>query len=189
MLTKCTRKCFFIAAIFIFYLNSSSHLIALDSASDLGSLRVLTVHRLSNAEQKAQPLDYIGANKRIRLRFEAPKRNSVYLYAPSECPPEGYVLERKDGKIIWLASLRKEDPSMSPGFADLKSQLGDGWIFLPASAAIEWDVDTEPTPDGIQRARSVFVIKKKGQPGTEVLSNWFEISPSAEKTPASLTTH
>jgi hypothetical protein len=166
----------------LFLVSMLNPLYALQPSSNLGTLQVVSIRKIADHDPNAKNSDYIGASTRVRLRFEAPKATNVYLYAPAECPPEGYVLERKGGHTIWLASLRKADPSASPGFADLKSQLGVGWIFLPAGAAIEWDIDTEPTPAGVQRARSVFVAKQRDSIGTEVLSDWFATSPSDAKT-------
>ncbi|MGA3316522.1 MAG: hypothetical protein ABSC64_08785 [Candidatus Korobacteraceae bacterium] len=149
---------------------------------DLGVLRVVSIQKIGDNDPQRERSDYLGANVRIRLRFEAPRESSIYVYAPAECPPEGYVLERKNGVTVWLASLKKGNASVSPGFADLKSELGDGWIFLPPGAAMEWNVDTEPTPVGVQRARSVFVSKRKGSAATEVLSEWFETKPPDSST-------
>jgi len=149
---------------------------SIDSKNDeLGTLKVLLMHRMSAAEIQAHPDDYLGARVVVTLRYESPKDRSVYLYAPPNCPPEGYFVKRTGGQIIWVAALVNGTQG-SPGFGKLKRGIGEGWIFLPPNSAIEWQTRTEDSSPGSENARSVFVKGLHEASPHEVLSDWFKTS-------------
>src|SRR5579859_787226 len=144
-----------------------------NSKSDaLGTLKVMSMHRMSSAEIRAHPDDYLDARIVLVLRYESPTDRSVYLYAPPNCPPEGYLVERTGGKVVWFAS-RVNGKDGSPGFHKLQRDIGDGWIYLPSNSAIEWQTRTVDTALGSEHAWSVFVKGKHEATPHEVLSNWF----------------
>jgi hypothetical protein len=137
-----------------------------------GTLKVISMHRMSPAEIRAHPDDYLDARIVLVLRFESPSNRSVYLYAPPNCPPEGYLVERTGGKVVWFAS-HVNGKEGSPGFQKLQREIGDGWIYLPPNSAIEWQTRTVDTAVGSEHAWSVFVKGRHEAKPHEVLSNWF----------------
>jgi hypothetical protein len=138
----------------------------------LGHLLVLRVANVNDDDGSAKVSDYLGAKLRVRFRYQAPEDKNVYLYAPPACPPEGYVLDKTKGDTFWLAATPQKRHRESPGFAVLRSQLGEGWVYMPKRSAIEWDVDMEEPPSGVQRARSVFVSEDRGKTAWEIVSSW-----------------
>lgn len=140
-----------------------------------GTLKVLSMHRMSEAEIRAHPDDFPGARVVVTFRYESPKDLSVFLYAPQNCPPEGYLIKRTGDQVIWFAALVNGTQG-SPGFGKLKREIGEGWIFLPPNSAIEWQTKTVNSSPGSENARSVFVKGKHEATPHEVLSNWFSTS-------------
>ena len=140
-----------------------------------GTLRVLSLHRMTESEIKAHPDDYLDARIVLVLRYESPKDRSVYIYAPPKCPPEGYLIERTDGKVVWFES-RVNGKEGSPGFLKLQREIGKGWIYLPPSSAIEWQTRTVDPAPGSENAWSVFVKGPHEALPHEVPSDWFKTS-------------
>lgn len=146
--------------------------------TDLGVLAILSMHRMSEAEIRENPDDSLGARVAITLRYESPKNRGVFLYAPPDCPPEGYLLRRDGREVVWVAALVNGIKG-SPGFRKLKHDLGVGWIFLPPNSAIEWQIRTWSTSPGSENAWSIFVRFQHKKTTHEVLSSWFR-TPDAK---------
>jgi hypothetical protein len=136
----------------------------------VGTLRVLSLRRMSETEIKADKTDFFARNILV-LRYESPSDRPVYLYAPPNCPPEGFLVERREGKVYWAAS-EPSGATVSPGFQRLRREIGTGWIFLPPNSAIEWERRAYDTPAKSEYAFSVFVRRPKEPAPKEVLSNW-----------------
>lgn len=145
----------------------------------LGVLKVISVRKMTDEEYTKRVSDYVGATHIVRLRFEAPKDRIVWLYAPYCGKPSGYVLERSEGKIRWLAAVRGEDPSKSPGFKQLEAETGSCWLLMTEGAAYEWETETEPRAP-IEEARSVFVKGGKNQEPQELISAWYIVSKGSQ---------
>jgi hypothetical protein len=128
---------------------------------------------MNEAEYKRRVTDNIGALYSIRLRFDSPAEHGIYIYAPNANFPLGYSLEQKDGVTRWITGSGGGDGSKSPGFEHLEAMAGQGWLFVPMHAAIEWDVDVNPTPAGSESAKSVFVKRTSNGKASEVTSTWF----------------
>ncbi len=141
----------------------------------LGVVKVVSVRKMTADEYAKRVTDYIGATHVVRLRFEAPGDRNVFLYAPYCGKPSGYVLERSAGKVTWLAVVRGEDRSKSPGFKRLEVETGSCWLLMTAGAAYEWEEETEPRAP-TEEARSVFVKGSKDQEPVELISGWYTVS-------------
>lgn len=149
----------------------------------LGVVKVVSVRKMTDGEYAKRVSDYIGATHVVRLRFEAPGDRNVFLYAPYCGKPSGYVLERSAGKVTWLAAVRGEDPSRSPGFKPLEVQTGSCWLLMTVGAAYEWEEETEPRAP-TEEARSVFLKGGKDQEPVEVISAWYTVSKGSQATGA-----
>jgi hypothetical protein len=139
----------------------------------IGALRSLGARRMSTEEYNRRVHDDIGAIFSLRLRFEAPEDHGVYVYAPSGGMPFGYSLERSGNNIRWVTGNSTLNGTDSPGFLYLRNQFGDGWLFLPARAALEWEVVVDSTNAGHEDARSIFVKQREDESPREVTSTWF----------------
>lgn len=155
---------------------------AMDGQKSLGILRVISVRKMTGDEYARRVVDNIGATHLVRFRFEAPRDRNVFLYAPYCGIPTGYVLERSAGKVAWLAAIRGEDPSKSPGFKRLEIQTGSCWLLMTAGAAYEWEEETVPRAP-IEEARSVFVKGAKNQEPEELISAWYTVSNDSQTPP------
>jgi len=149
------------------------------SDGSLGVLKVISVRKMTSEEYARRVSDYMGATHVVRLRFEAPTNRSVFLYAPYCGKPAGYVLERNEGKVRWLAANPGEDSSKSPGFRRLEGETGSCWLLMTAGAAYEWEEETEPRAP-VEEARSVFLTGSKGQEPTELISPWYTVSKDSQ---------
>jgi hypothetical protein len=145
----------------------------------LGVVKVLSVRKMTGKEYAKRVSDYIGATHVVRLRFEAPIDKNVFLYAPYCGKPSGYVLERSAGKVTWLAALRGENPSKSPGFKRLEAETSSCWLLMMAGAAYEWETETEPRAP-TEEARSIFVKAGKDQEPVELISAWYTVSKDSQ---------
>lgn len=143
------------------------------NVSAIGVLRTLGSRKMGTREYNRRVHDNIGAVFALRLRYEAPVDHGIYVYAPNGSMPFGYSLERTGESVHWITGKSTDERSKSPGFARLRNQFGDGWLFLPAGSALEWDVVVVRTNPGCQDSKSIFVKKRTEDEPLEVFSTWF----------------
>jgi hypothetical protein len=147
---------------------------------DLGTLRVLSVRKMSNEEYKNRVTDQIGAEYSVRFRFEAPADHAVLVYAMNCGEPAGYALTRRGKEVRWSFAIRPgEDPSKSPGFkrfgAELLTERDACWIRMYPLSAYEWETEEEPTASGAEIAQSIFVKRRTDPEPTELISPWYTV--------------
>lgn len=141
-----------------------------------GRLRVLKVRRMTTEEYKRRVHDDITAIFALRLRYEAPLEHGVYIYAPNGAIPFGYSLERNGNMIRWVVGAGGGDDTRSPGVERLEMQLGKCWLYLPARTALEWETEIDPTREGYQDSKSMFVRETLRAAPSEIISDWFSTS-------------
>ncbi len=145
----------------------------------LGTLKVISVRKMTDTEYARRVTDNIGATHLVRFRFEAPSDRNVFLYAPYCGKPSGYVLERSAGKVRWLAANPGADSSKSPGFKQLESDAGSCWLLMTAGSAYEWEEEAEPRAP-TEEARSIFVRGGRDQEPVELISAWYTVSKDTQ---------
>ena len=141
----------------------------------LGTFKMLSVRLMEEKEYRLRAGDYFGATCSVRMRYEAPLDHGVYVYTRDNISPIGYNLKRTGSVVRWVVGIGGGDPSRSPGFDRIYKELdsGAGWIYLQARSAIEWEVISEPTAAGTEKAVSIFVRGSKVGDPVEVISPWF----------------
>jgi hypothetical protein len=143
------------------------------SSSPFGIIKIISARKMSDEESRTRRIkDYIRATYIVRLRFEATANHGVFVYAPNCAEPGGYLLERKAGKVRWLASIGNTDPSKSPGFKAYEDELGSCWLLMRPGSAYEWEKASEPLFDK-ENARSIFVKGERDSEPIELISPWY----------------
>jgi hypothetical protein len=141
----------------------------------LGRFDVTTVRRATGEERQGMSAGP-GDKWIVRFRLELPSEQGAYLLmlGPKGTPPLGYVLERVSGNIVWRDEGGR-NLSRSPGLAKLMKEPGARWIFLPPSAAYEWEVATESASTPGDMSRSVFVRKDMTSAPMELVCQWYSL--------------
>jgi hypothetical protein len=151
-------------------------------AQQVGHLKVLSVRSVSDEERRHRVPDYMGNAILAVLRYESPADSGVFIYEPTVSAPTGYTLKRTGKFVRWIAIDSPEEFDKSPGLLKLKNKLGDGWIYLPPHAAIEWEFLTIPLSPDEESAKSIFVRRRADNSPNEVISEWFRL-PAAGQDP------
>lgn len=141
----------------------------------LGRFNVTGVRRATGEERQAMSAGR-GDRWIVRFRLELPTEQGAYLLVlgPKGAPPLGYVLERVSGNIVWRDEGGR-NLSKSPGLVKLLKEAGARWIFLPPSAAYEWEVAAESASTPRDFSRTVFVRKDMSSAPMELVCPWYSL--------------
>jgi len=144
--------------------------------SPLAHLKVTSTRRATETEQPRRSA-YTAEKWIVRFRLEISADQGAYLLVlgPKGSTPLGYALERLSGNIVWQDTVTGRGRPESPGIARLANEPGARWIFLPPSAAYEWEIVTEYPETQADKSRSVFVRKDMTCAATEVVSPWYSL--------------
>ena len=145
--------------------------------SQLATLKVISVRQVSRSEVANHVAEDMRPACIVRFRLEVSSNWGVYVLAlgPMGAPPSGYALKRTAGSTQWLDGSSGVYQSKSPGVERLIKE-GTSWIWLPASAAYEWEIEVAPTRDSHEESRSVFIRKEMKQAPTEIISSWYAVT-------------
>lgn len=139
-------------------------------------LKVIRIRKASELKRGARVPD-ANPNYMVRFRLEVSGDQGVYLLTlgPKGAPPLGYALERRGNAVTWLDGSNGEVRLQSPGPESLTRIGAARWIFLPASAAYEWEIQSPASRSGVEESRSVFVRGDMTSPPRELLSPWYTV--------------
>jgi len=114
----------------------------------------------------------------IRVRLETDEKTGVeFLSISNAIFPQQFVIERRDGRNIWRAGLKRGEVLSSPGIEHFfeSPKPWPVWITLGPNSAIEWEIFHNSRVDGGKiLARSVF-LKDANEKVFEVLTDFFEV--------------
>ena len=144
--------------------------------SPLAHLTVTNVRRATAAKLKG---NVVSARRKqiIRYRLELSAVQGAYLLVlgPKGAPPFGRVMERIADSVVRRNPVSGRSLPESPGLAQLDKEPGARWIFLPPSAAYEWEVAAEPASTPRDMSRSVFVRKDMTSAPMELVCPWHSL--------------
>jgi hypothetical protein len=148
--------------------------------SDSARLTVLSIRKVTDDDDLRYPPIFRNTHV-VRFRFDAPRDNSVFLYAPHCEEPGGYYVIMQSGEKWWSVDFQKS--SKSPGFKKLENKKTGCWLRMTAGSSLEWEIPTislagvmTQSSMPVEQAQSVFVKKSEKDDPVELFSPWYTLS-------------
>lgn len=140
-------------------------------------LKVINIREMNDAEIVTRSSERGNRKYAVRFRLQIGADAGVYLLTvgPKGSPPLGYCLSRNGSSVVWFDEGSGVDRAKSPGVEHLNSEDGARWVLLPAMAALEWEIESQPSRAGREESRSVFIRKDMGSPAIELVAPWYTV--------------
>ena len=139
--------------------------------------------RFMSKEESLKKAGLADTDLAIRVRLETDRKTSVELLSiKGAIEPQGFTIERREGRNVWRAGLKRGEMLTSPGVEHWLDSREPWyvWIALDPNSAIEWEVFINTRVDGGKSlAKSVF-LKDAEDKILELLTDFFEV-PSKPK--------
>jgi len=145
--------------------------------SPLAQLKLISIRKMNDAEIVTHSSEQGSPKYAVRFRLQIGADAGVYLLTvgPKGSPPLGYCLSRSGGNVVWLDEQSGDDRDKSPGAEHLNREEGARWVLLPAMAALEWEIESQPSRAGREESRSIFIRKDTGSPPIELVAPWYMV--------------
>ena len=140
-------------------------------------LKVINIRKMNDAGVARSSSEKSSLRYAVRFRLQIGADAGVYLLTvgPKGSPPLGYCLSRNGSSVVWFDERSGDNRAKSPGVEHLNSEDGARWVLLPAMAALEWEIESQPRRAGREESRSVFIRKDMGSPAIELVAPWYTV--------------
>lgn len=160
----------------VFFVSAVLFTALMFGQSTLTHLNVSSVRKAAKSEL---PLTSSGPGEKwiVRFRLELSAEQGAYLLVlgPKGAPPLGYGLERRSSGTVWRDLGTGRSFTKSPGSAKLVKEPGARWVFLPPSAAYEWEVVDGRDEASADASRTVLIRWDMASAPIELVSPWYSV--------------